>query len=354
MTVVGLFLPEPPIPPTHRSLLAGLRSLDWVGTLLLLSAVGSLILGLSLHTSYLRPWADPAVLGTLVASAVSLVAFAVAQDRVKRPLIPLSLVADRRLLTIFSSAFLLSTASAAVLYHIPIYFAVVVGSSSAGAGLVLSLCGGIGLASGTLLAGYLIRRSGQYRVLGIVSLVPGVVTPIVATYWTPDWPAWAYYVTVFPSSVGYAMFLCVGLVALVSSIDSRMMPKAMALLYTVRALGATLGVSLGASIQIGALVAHLKTQFADIPDADAIIQAVLHSKAAIAGLDPDHQRRALDAYAGSLRIVWLAGAAAAALTLAAAFGVQQNDVHRKEAEETAAAPGDGAVGEGLGPAAIRQ
>ena len=47
-------------------------------------------------------------------------------------------------------------------------------------------------------------------------------------------------------------------------------PKATALLYTVRTLGVALGVSIGGSIQIGALTTHLKLRFADHPDVDQV------------------------------------------------------------------------------------
>jgi len=48
------------------------------------------------------------------------------------------------------------------------------------------------------------------------------------------------------------------------------MPKATALLYTVRTLGVTLGVSIGGSIQIGSLISNLKRAFRDHPDRDKV------------------------------------------------------------------------------------
>lgn len=56
------------------------------------------------------------------------------------------------------------------------------------------------------------------------------------------------------------------LVALISAVDSRSMPKATALLYTVRTVGVTLGVSIGGSIQIGSLAMNLRKAFADRSD----------------------------------------------------------------------------------------
>jgi hypothetical protein len=47
-------------------------------------------------------------------------------------------------------------------------------------------------------------------------------------------------------------------------------PKATALLYTTRTLGGTLGVSIGGSVQLGALASTLKTRFAALPNRDEV------------------------------------------------------------------------------------
>lgn len=123
-------------------------------------------------------------------------------------------------------------------------------------------------------------------------------------------------------------------VALISSIDSAAMPKGTALLYTVRSLGSTLGVSLGGSIQVGALVHGLKKRFRGTPNSRAIIDAIVHSKAAIKTLPPDQQAKALKAYAYSLRAVWIAAGCVAVCTLLTSVFIKQNEIRRKPAETT--------------------
>ena len=93
----------------------------------------------------------------------------------------------------------------------PMYFNVVVGTSTAQAGLILSVCGGLGLAMGSMAAGHHIRKGGKYRWLGVASLVPAVFASFLACAWTPNWPWWGYYLTFFPASLGYSVFLCVQL-----------------------------------------------------------------------------------------------------------------------------------------------
>lgn len=152
-TIVTLFVPDPPIAPTHASAWAGLASLDWGGSFLLLGSVATLILGLSFHTSYLRPWSDPLVWGLLLSSVVALVAFTYVEARVKRPIVPLSMFKSRQLVAIWASGTLLSITSQAFLFHVPTYFSVLLDSSGAKAGMVVSVCSGIGLSTGSLYAG---------------------------------------------------------------------------------------------------------------------------------------------------------------------------------------------------------
>jgi MFS family permease len=112
-TIVTLFVPEAPIPPTHRTLLSGLRSLDWLGTLLLIGCTTTLILGLSFHTSYLQPWSAPVVWGNLTAAILACGALIWVEGKVKRPLIPLELFADRHTASIMASGFFLSVVAQA-------------------------------------------------------------------------------------------------------------------------------------------------------------------------------------------------------------------------------------------------
>jgi len=153
-TIVGTFLPDPPVAPTHgTSVWRGLASLDWGGIVLLLGSTSAFILGLSLHTSFFRPWSDPWVWGLLLASILAIIAFVRVEAKVARPIVPPRLFQSRQLVAIWLSGTFLSISSQAFLFHVPTYFAVLVDSSAAQAGLVVSVCAGLGLSSGSLLSG---------------------------------------------------------------------------------------------------------------------------------------------------------------------------------------------------------
>lgn len=111
MVLVSIFLPQAPIPPTHLSLISGLASLDWLGSVLLIGSTTTLILGFSFHTSYLKPWSAPIVWGNLLASVIAAVALINVEARVKRPLIPLGLLTDSHVAAVLASGFFLSVAA---------------------------------------------------------------------------------------------------------------------------------------------------------------------------------------------------------------------------------------------------
>jgi len=111
--IVTTFLPPAPIAPTHSSLLAGLASLDWGGSALLLTGVTTLILGFSFHTSFLLPWSHPVVWGCLASSVILLGSFVKVESKVENPLVPLSLLRSKHRLAILASGFFLSVGNQA-------------------------------------------------------------------------------------------------------------------------------------------------------------------------------------------------------------------------------------------------
>lgn len=104
-------------------------------------------------------------------------------------------------------------------------------------------------------------------------------------------------------------------------------PRATALLYTVRSLGGTLGISLGASSQLGLLSHLLRLALPDGPERQATINAILHSsKSAIRSLPQPIQDAALKAYGQSLSYVWIGCGGVACLTLASACFVEEREM----------------------------
>lgn len=326
-----------------------LRSLDFAGISTLFVTFSALIVGLSFHTAFFLPWGDVRVSGLLGLSGLMFVQFLRAEMRAKNPIIPLGMFARGQLRAIWLSGFLLLCSSQMFLFYVPLYFSLI-GASGSGSGLVVSVCSGVGLALGSLLGGWYIRRGvGSYTRLGRVSLIPPIITCSIAAWaWSASWPQWAYYLAVMPSNVGYAVFLVVSLVSTIASVDAQTMPKATALLYTVRSLGATLGISLGGCVQIWALVRELRKRFYG-PGAKAIINNIVRQKSYLYTLPPDQKRQAIEAYLASLRMTWAVAAVLACGTLGAGLFIKEK---RLPGKQQAGPNGTGAGGNGSGSGSV--
>jgi MFS family permease len=121
LIITTLFLPPSPIPPTHPTLLSGLTSLDWPGTILLIGSVTTLILGFSFHTSYLIAWSSPYVWGLLVGSMVMFGLFCFVEKRAgEDAVVDLKNLKSRHRSAIMASGFLLSAANGAFVRFLPI------------------------------------------------------------------------------------------------------------------------------------------------------------------------------------------------------------------------------------------
>lgn len=64
-----------------------------------------------------------------------------------------------------------------------------------------------------------------------------------------------------------------------------------------------------------------------------IIQAVLHSKAAIRQLPSPLAEQALEAYAGSIKTVWAVSGVVGIITVICAFGIQEKNTEGKVGDE---------------------
>ncbi len=56
-----------------------------------------------------------------------------------------------------------------------------------------------------------IKKTGRYAVFSALGLCLPVFSVYLASTWKPSTPEWVYWLTVFPSGLGYSSFLCCSL-----------------------------------------------------------------------------------------------------------------------------------------------
>ena len=92
-TKVNIILPDE---VQSRTLTDKLRRIDFLGSLTLVTAVGSFLLAFNLKTSEEMPWSDPLICGLLVSSVISIILFALVEKYwAPYPVMPVRLIVQR-------------------------------------------------------------------------------------------------------------------------------------------------------------------------------------------------------------------------------------------------------------------
>jgi hypothetical protein len=119
MIIVCIYLPSSPPhshgnydKPSRPTLRRALADFDFLGTVTLLVAISSLLLGLSNHTAFLYEWRDSRVWALLFTSLITTIVFLLVEWKVAvNPVVPLQLFKGSRMSSIYASNFMLSVAA---------------------------------------------------------------------------------------------------------------------------------------------------------------------------------------------------------------------------------------------------
>lgn len=168
--IITLHLPTPRTP-----LLAGLRTIDWLGSLLITGGTLMLLMGLQFGgNSY--PWRSAAVVCLIVFGVATLGLFALVEHRVAvYPVLPTHLFASRSNVAVLLVCFFHGLAFTQVLYFLPTYFQAVLGATPLLSGVyLLPSCLGISFCAAG--SGIYLKNTGRFRdpiILGLLLAVLG-------------------------------------------------------------------------------------------------------------------------------------------------------------------------------------
>ncbi|ORY35090.1 major facilitator superfamily domain-containing protein [Naematelia encephala] len=255
---------HPPKREHDQSLRERLGRIDWLGFVVLLISITTLMISCSLYT-YSLPAKNPLVPPLFIAFLTSLpLLYLVERKWAKEPIIPIDLIEQPTPALILVSTMLLSMNVFARFFMCPIYIHVVKGFGGKDTGLLL-LPSSLTLAMGAVFGGYIHRIWAE---LAIAAFAGGIIITNVLT-------------------------------ALVASVPHSEMAVATSVLYLGRAIGQVLGASLSAGLQQLVLSAQVRLRFPDDPElAGAIIKA---PEQTIPNLSDDNKLQALLAYLASLK-----------------------------------------------------
>ncbi|CEL03139.1 Putative MFS multidrug efflux transporter (Eurofung) [Aspergillus calidoustus] len=303
-----------------------LKSIDLVGSALLVIAVTALIMGLNLGGNVFR-WSHPLVVSSLVLSVVLGVIFVLYERRVERAVMPIELLAQNPRAFLIFGNFFGALSMNTVLFNAPLYFQAVKLATPTESGLNL-LGGTLAATVSSVSTGFIItwsRRLKPTTVIGDIFLILGGLAASALGVSTPGIIA---VIGVSLTSLGMGFANPTVTVAVLATSETDEQAVATTTLGLFRNLGSVMGVAISSWIFQNSLIYHLEDKVTGA-DKDAIVQLVRKSVQAIVDLDPLHQSQVIASYGAALRLTFLSAAVWASLTLLLHVGLRLPRLGRK-------------------------
>ncbi|KAL2853583.1 major facilitator superfamily-domain-containing protein [Aspergillus pseudodeflectus] len=303
-----------------------LKSIDLVGSALLVIAVTALIMGLNLGGNVFS-WSHPLVVSSLVLSVVLGVIFVLYERRVERAVMPIQLLAQNPRAFLIFGNFFGALSMNTVLFNAPLYFQAVKLATPTESGLNL-LGGTLASTISSVSTGFIItwsRRLKPTTVIGDIFLILGGLAASALGVSTPGIIA---VIGVSLTSLGMGFANPTVTVAVLATSETDEQAVATTTLGLFRNLGSVMGVAISSWIFQNSLIYQLEDKVTGA-DKDAIVQLVRKSVQAIVDLDPLHQSQVIASYGAALRLTFLSAAVWASLTLLLHVGLRLPRLGRK-------------------------
>ncbi|MDP9145096.1 MAG: MFS transporter, partial [Actinomycetota bacterium] len=140
--------------------------IDWLGATLMTGGI-SLLLLVTVWGGDTFPWDSPLIIAMAITGTAAVIAFVLVERRAAEPILPLSLFRDPVFSVGNAIGFIVGISMFGAIVFLPLFLQVVLGASATNSGLLLlPLIGGLLVAS--ISSGWLITRTGRYRIYPIV------------------------------------------------------------------------------------------------------------------------------------------------------------------------------------------
>ncbi|KAL9054381.1 MAG: hypothetical protein Q9162_004183 [Coniocarpon cinnabarinum] len=285
------------LPQQEKSnMMQKLRRIDFLGAAVLVCAVLALLVGLDRGSNL--SWTDPVTLSGLIISFVLSCVWLLVEVKVaSEPIAPVHIMFQRTLTSCHLCNYFSFAGWLAALFYLSLYYQGYYGASSTRAGVLMipQIISGV---SGSLFAGFTIRRTGKYywlNVAGYLSMVAGMIIILFAS---------GLLIHSIPATISGAMITGFGngigvtssLIALIANAKRDDQAVATACLYLFRTLGSTTGVSLSATVFNQTLRRSLSEALGSGEAAGKVQEAVRRSLSTIRDLEPGIRRKVRDSY----------------------------------------------------------
>lgn len=267
-----------------------IRSIDILGSSLLITAVTLLIVGLNLGGNVLS-WSHPLIITSLALSFVFAVILVLYEPHVQRPVMPIELLTTNPRSSIIFGSFFAAVSINTVVFNAPLYFQAVKLTSPTTSGLRL-VASSIAITVSSVSTGFLInstRRLQPFVLIGVCSMIVG---GFAAAAMGIDTSHPVAMICISFSSFGQGFAFPSLMVSMLATSKHEDQAVATTTLGLWRSLGSVMGVAVSSWIFQNALIYHLNDKVTGV-DKDHIIALVRKSVHSISQLDPVHQLEGL-------------------------------------------------------------
>ncbi|MEJ6573799.1 MAG: MDR family MFS transporter [Actinomycetes bacterium] len=323
------------------------HSIDYLGALLLVSGVSSLLLGISVYGPQ-DGWKTSKTIFTLAGALVLILLFIFQESRAKEPILPLTLFKNHTFSVTSFMAFIIGAGMFGAIVMLPLYLQVVKGDSATSAGLKL-IPFMIGIVSMSITSGKLITKHGHYKrypIIGLALMTVGIAMLSTLTETTPFWKL-SIYAILIGAGLGFSMQTIV--IALQNSVEFRDMGIATSANTFFRSIGATIGVALFGTVYASRLAHNLPIEIAKLKASNpaALVgatpekfAALKENTAVLQTFTPELQAGIINAFVNSFHVVFLSAVPITVIGFFVAFMLRETPLrtgvgHQAAKEEAA-------------------
>ncbi|KAI0657015.1 iron permease [Cubamyces menziesii] len=296
IVLLFLRLRKPPV----ESYLAAVKSMDWIGNIIIIGSATSCIIALT-WAGVTFPWSSAQVIAPLVIGLVGLpIALLYDAYVASHPVIPAAIISNRTSIAGYIGSFFHLLVVNSVPFYLPAYFQSSKLAPPLLSGLYLlptALC----ISPAAISQGIIVSKTGKYRLITVVGWAAMLVGVGLMTLLDADSPIAVTIPMQIVAAVGFG-FVYATTFTVMAPLEPVHNASALSFLLFVRTLSSAWAIPISASILQNQLRARLPSAFlATIPAGHDLAYSAIP---AIPALPNPLQREVRDAFASSFQLVW--------------------------------------------------
>lgn len=330
LLVILLLRPRPVPNASGSSTLRRLMGLDWIGAILTLGIVTSLLLALQWGGNT-KPWNSPVIIALFVVSGILCAFFVYWEYRLgpEKAMVPLKIFSSPTSVGCVIATFFVNMAFLFPAYYLPLWYQAK-GRSATHSGLdILPFL--ISVVVGAGVTGAIVTKTGRYwwfLFLSplLISVGGGILYTLTDTTSTPRLIG---YQIIYGAGIGCCLQNFMIAIQAEYATDEKMIPQATSVASFSQVLGNVVGIAIAGSVFANQLKLNLARLVPNLSPED--LQQILQSVTIVSTLPDEIRTPVLVSYVRALDPVFLIGVPAGALTCLASWWIADYNLKQRSA-----------------------